>query len=66
VAGTESGRIQIQELFRHEQRGRDADGRVLGRFRGCNAVPAFYETLAESGVLLDLSLFSDPGEGGGA
>ena len=66
VAGTESGRIQIQELFRHEQRGRDAEGRVLGRFTGCNAVPAFYEELAESGVQLDLSLFSPPGEGGGA
>ncbi|MHB1372369.1 MAG: ATPase, T2SS/T4P/T4SS family [Thauera sp.] len=66
VAGTESGRIQIQELFRHEQRGRDAEGRVLSRFTGCNAVPAFYETLAESGVPLDLSLFSAPGDGGGA
>ena len=66
VAGTESGRIQIQELFRHEQRGRDAEGRVLGRFTGCNAVPAFYEELAESGVQLDLSLFSAPGDGGGA
>ena len=66
VAGTESGRIQIQELFRHEQRGRDAEGRVLSRFTGCNAVPAFYETLAESGVQLDLSLFSAPGDGGGA
>ena len=65
VTGTESGRIQIQELFRHEQRGRDAEGRVLGQFRGCNAVPAFYGTLAESGVRLDLSLFSGPGEGGG-
>ncbi|HAF54737.1 MAG TPA: hypothetical protein DCL01_05855 [Thauera sp.] len=66
VAGTESGRIQIQELFRHEQRGRDAEGCVLGRFRGCNAVPAFYEALAESGVALDLSLFSDQAEGVGA
>jgi pilus assembly protein CpaF len=66
VAGTESGRIQIQELFRHEQRGRDAEGRVLSRFAGCNAVPTFYETLAESGVQLDMSLFSGPGNGGGA
>jgi pilus assembly protein CpaF len=57
VAGTESGRIQMQELFRHEQLGRDADGRVLSRFNGCNAVPAFYEALGETGVRLDLSLF---------
>jgi pilus assembly protein CpaF len=58
VAGTESGRIQMQELFRHEQLGRDADGRVLSRFNGCNAVPAFYEALGEAGVRLDLSLFN--------
>ncbi|WP_449192188.1 ATPase, T2SS/T4P/T4SS family, partial [Thauera sp.] len=30
VAGTESGRIQIQELFRYDQLGRDGDGRVQG------------------------------------
>ncbi len=63
VAGTESGRIQMQELFRHEQRGRAADGCVLGRFRACNAVPAFYETLAQAGLPLDLSLFAEQHEG---
>lgn len=62
VAGTESGRIQMQELFRHEQLGRDADGRVRSRFTGCDAVPAFYEALAESGVRLDLSLFAAHGQ----
>ena len=66
VAGTESGRIQMQELFRHEQRGRDAEGRVRSRFTGCNAIPAFYETLAESGVQLDLSLFNAPSDAGDA
>ena len=60
VAGTESGRIQMQELFRHEQRGRDAEGRVRSRFTACNAIPAFYEALAEAGVQLDLSLFNAP------
>ena len=66
VAGTESGRIQMQELFRHEQLGRDADGRVRSRFTGCDAVPAFYEALAESGVRLDLSLFAAHGQAGEA
>lgn len=60
VAGTESGRIQIQELFRYDQLGRDGDGRVQGRFCACNAVPAFYETLAGAGAALDLSLFDGP------
>ena len=66
VAGTESGRIQMQELFRHEQRGRDADGRMHSRFAGCNAIPAFYETLTQAGVQLDLSLFSAPSNAGEA
>ena len=66
VAGTESGRIQMQELFRHEQRGRDAEGHVRSRFSACNAIPAFYETLAESGVQLDLSLFTAPSDAGDA
>lgn len=62
IAGTESGRIQMQELFRHEPRGRDADGRVLGRFSACNAIPAFYETLGSAGVQLDLSIFNGPSD----
>ena len=58
VTGIESGKIQMQELFKYEQQGRDTQGRVLGRFTGCNAVPNFYETLRESGIELDLSLFN--------
>lgn len=60
VAGIESGRIQMQALFRHDTLGRDAEGRVIGRFAGCNAVPGFYEGLSESGSQLDLSLFNGP------
>jgi pilus assembly protein CpaF len=51
----------MQELFRYEQQGRNADGRVLGRFAGCNAVPSFYDKLAEAGVVLDLSIFNRDG-----
>jgi pilus assembly protein CpaF len=53
----ENGRIQMQELFRFDRRGVGADGRAEGRFVGCNAVPAFYDSLREQGVALDLSLF---------
>ncbi|MFP5419446.1 MAG: ATPase, T2SS/T4P/T4SS family [Gammaproteobacteria bacterium] len=62
VTGLESGKIQLQELFRFEQQARDRDGRVLGRFTGCNAVPAFYDALREAGVALDLSLFNRQGD----
>jgi pilus assembly protein CpaF len=58
VTGIESGKIQLQELFRYEQQGRDAQGRVLGRFTGCDAVPVFYDSLREAGIALDLSLFN--------
>jgi len=60
VAGIESGRIQMQELFRYDTLGRDPEGRVIGRFTGCNAIPDFYENLTESGLKLDLSIFNGP------
>ncbi|MFN3751599.1 MAG: ATPase, T2SS/T4P/T4SS family [Thiobacillus sp.] len=62
VTGIESGKIQMQELFRFEQQGRDRDGRVLGRFTGCNAIPAFYDGLREAGISLDLTLFDRAGD----
>jgi pilus assembly protein CpaF len=58
VTGIESNKIQLQELFKYEQKGRDSDGRILGRFTGCNAVPVFYEGLREAGIPVDLSLFN--------
>ena len=58
VAGIESGRIQLQELFRYEQfaTGRD---RVDGRHRPCGAVPGFYEALVGRGVVFDVGLFDE-------
>jgi pilus assembly protein CpaF len=58
VAGMENGKIQLQELFRYEVRGFGADGRVVGEFVGCDAVPTFYDELREQGVQFDLSLFN--------
>ncbi len=57
VTGIESGRIQLQELFRFEPSGRDAHGCIQGRFTGCDAVPAFYDELREAGIPVDLSIF---------
>jgi pilus assembly protein CpaF len=62
VTGIESGTIQLQELFRFAPLGRDRDGRVLGRFTGCNAIPAFYDALRDAGIALDLSIFDQAGE----
>jgi pilus assembly protein CpaF len=58
VTGIENGKVQLQELFRFEQRGYAAEGgKVQGRFNGCNAVPSFYDELRERGVECDLTLF---------
>jgi pilus assembly protein CpaF len=60
VSGLENGKVQMQELFRFEQRGYDQQatgGRVRGEFAGCDAIPSFYDELRERGVECDLSLF---------
>ncbi|MHB1882843.1 MAG: ATPase, T2SS/T4P/T4SS family, partial [Acidithiobacillus sp.] len=57
VTGTESGTIQLQELFTYKQRGYDADGKVRGIFRATGAVAEFYEVMRERGLPVDLSIF---------
>jgi pilus assembly protein CpaF len=58
VTGIENGTVQLQELFRFERVGFDADGRVVGYFTGCDATPTFYEDLRAVGVDLDLKVFA--------
>lgn len=60
VTGIESGKIQLQDIFRYKQDGVDDQGKVKGRFVGCGFVPAFYDDLAKIGVNVDLSIFEDP------
>ncbi len=57
VTGMESSKIQIQEIFRFEDHGRDANGKCHGLFTGCGAVPSFFEELRETGVAVDLRWF---------
>jgi pilus assembly protein CpaF len=58
VTGTESGRIQMHELFRFDPRARDSQGGV-GMYRACGNVPQFYEALcaADDPGALDRGLF---------
>jgi pilus assembly protein CpaF len=58
VTGLETNKIQLQELFRYEQQGRDAQGHVQGRFMACEAIPTFYDELREAGIVLDLGIFN--------
>lgn len=46
VTGTDSGRIQTQDLFVYDRHRRWADGAEHGTFRTCGNEPAFFELLA--------------------
>jgi pilus assembly protein CpaF len=45
VTGTESGRIQMQDIFRFEQGSSTPAGTTSGSFVACGNEPAFYERL---------------------
>jgi pilus assembly protein CpaF len=58
ISGMESGKIQMQELFRFVSLGyRGPGNRVCGYFTGCDMVPSFYEELQASGMQLDMTIF---------
>ncbi len=57
VTGTESGTIQLQDLFLYRQHGYGPDGKVQGEFVATGAIPEFYEILAQRGIATDLSIF---------
>jgi pilus assembly protein CpaF len=66
LTGIESGKIQIQEIFRYTPKGygqpENGVRRVQGYFTGTNTVPSFYEELRESGTALDMAIFSPSAE----
>ena len=64
VVGMESGTVQLQDIFRYDQQGVDANHRVRGDFVATGSIPHFYETLRDFGVELDLSCFNGAGLGG--
>ncbi|MCE5361148.1 MAG: Flp pilus assembly complex ATPase component TadA [Acidithiobacillus sp.] len=57
VTGTESGVIQLQELFTFKQQGFGADGKVRGEFRASGSIPEFYEEMRARGLPVDTSIF---------
>ncbi len=61
ITGTESGTIQLQDLFLFRQRGYGPDGKVQGEFVATGAIPEFYETLSQRGIQTDLSIFRAEG-----
>lgn len=65
VRGMEGSVITLQDLFVFEQRGRDEQNRVLGRFKPTGIRPMFYDKLLASGITLANELFWDSGGEGG-
>ena len=64
VTGNEAGRLQTQEIFRYVPRSPasgDPHGRVGGHFEACDAVPQFYEALAQAGWDLNYEGFARAG-----
>ncbi|MDP3671064.1 MAG: ATPase, T2SS/T4P/T4SS family [Telluria sp.] len=60
VTGMESGKLQLQELFRFVSLGyasQSEGGRIRGYFTGCDMAPSFYEVLRASGSALDMGIF---------
>jgi pilus assembly protein CpaF len=59
ITGMEGDVIAMHEIFRYEQRGVDADGKVLGRFSATGVRPRFAERLRMFGAAVPDSVF-DP------
>jgi pilus assembly protein CpaF len=59
VHGLTDGEIVLREIFRFDQTGLDAQGRVRGRFRATGLVPAFLDRLHVRGCVVSRTLF-DP------
>ncbi|HMN91726.1 MAG TPA: ATPase, T2SS/T4P/T4SS family [Hydrogenophaga sp.] len=58
ITGMESGKIQMQEIFRFHNLGYTAEqGKIRGVFTGCDMAPTFYEELRATGQALDMAIF---------
>ncbi|MEN9889200.1 MAG: hypothetical protein RL559_1237, partial [Pseudomonadota bacterium] len=57
ITGTEGEVVSMQEIFRFEQTGLDAEGRVLGHFTATGIRPRFAQRLQQRGIALPEDLF---------
>ena len=61
ITGMEGEVVTMQDLFRFEQRGIDADGRVVGEFHGTGIRPRFAEKFEVAGIYVPPDLFVQTG-----
>ncbi len=68
ITGMESGKMQLQEIFRFQSQGyaSDAQGQTLiqGHFTATDMVPTFLEELRATGVEVDMQIFESTPEPG--
>jgi pilus assembly protein CpaF len=57
IVGTEQDVITMHDLFTFEQRGVDAEGRIIGDVQPTGIRPLFSDKLERSGVPLPVELF---------
>ena len=57
ITGIESEKIQMQDIFRFQQRGVDENRRTIGEYTAMGFVPEFCEELNNIGVNIDTKLF---------
>lgn len=67
ITGIESGKIQLQEIFKFVSKGYvtpgvSGAGKVQGYFSACGLVPTFYEELRAAGADLDMTIFKPHGQ----
>ena len=62
VTGIESGKIQLQDIYKFEKTGLDAGSqKTKGKFGATGLIPTFLQELRESGYKIDISKFQSNG-----
>ncbi len=59
IQGMEGDIITLQDIFVFEQKGRDDNGRIIGRFKPTGIRPKFMEKLANNGIKVNNDIFWD-------
>ena len=59
IQGMEGDIITLQDIFVYEQKGKDENGRVVGRFRPTGIRPKFMDKLINSGIQVSNDIFWD-------
>jgi pilus assembly protein CpaF len=57
ILGMEGDIVTMQEIYKFERAGADAEGNVLGHHRSCAVRPKFLQRVVENGIPVPAELF---------